>query len=105
MSTITQTQTTQEVAIAKPEVKPQAKPSEPFVDEFTALVQEMFTIASEIGLELASSDCPNISNCDICKKAKELVKRVKKLIELSRRSAVVARQQAQATASTLPQTV
>ena len=55
-----------------------------FMKEFTDTVQEMIRIASELAFDLATIECDNAGNCEVCVKARELVKLVKKLMKLAR---------------------
>jgi len=53
-------------------------------DELTALMQELLLKTHELSFEYSTLDCPQIQNCELAKKAKELFKVVKKLNKLVR---------------------
>ena len=72
--------------ITQPQAKPEAKPPIPeaVMQKFTEIVQSMLSISNELGLELATIDCDKWKDCPICLKSRELVKKVKELLSLSR---------------------
>lgn len=53
-------------------------------DELTQLMQELLLKTHELSFEYSTLDCPNVQNCELAKKAKELFKVVKKLNNLIR---------------------
>ena len=53
--------------------------------EITQVIAELIMKAQELGFELATIECPHASNCAICAKAREVVKAIKKLVEIQRR--------------------
>ena len=81
--------TTSPQAQAQPEALPQLPPVAPAprlspeqTEQLNLIIGEMLTIASELGLEMATTECSEALNCPVFRKGKELVKQVKKLRNL-----------------------
>ena len=55
-------------------------------DQFTQLIFELLTKSNELAFELATVDCENAKNCEVCSKAKELIKVVKKIVALQKQA-------------------
>ena len=56
---------------------PQLSPEQ--TQQLNLIIGEMLTIASELGLEMATTECSDALTCPVFRKGKELVKQVKKL--------------------------
>lgn len=59
---------------------PQLSPEK--IQKLQRLIAEMILIGSELGMEIAVSDCNDRDDCPIVHKAKEIVKTVKEIREI-----------------------
>jgi hypothetical protein len=56
-------------------------------DELTSLMQELLVKTHELSFEYSTMECPQISECQLAQKSKELFRVVKRLNELMKRVA------------------
>ena len=73
MATTNQTQTQQMPSIPRE-----------FLDKFGEIVRDILMLSQELAFELSTIECPNAQNCEVCKKAKEIIVKVKELIKISK---------------------
>jgi len=51
------------------------------VQKLQQLVAELIVLGGELGMEIACSECMNLLNCEIVKKSREIVQKVKQIRE------------------------
>jgi len=59
--------------------------------EFTDLIVKLLTKSNELAFELATVECDKANQCDVCKKAKELIRVVKDIVKLQRKITSISR--------------
>ena len=67
------------------EAQAQSNVAEAVRAEITQIIANLIIKAQELGFELATCECPHVSNCELAKKAREVVREIKKLVAIQRK--------------------
>jgi len=55
-----------------------------FMNRFSEIVRDILILSQELAFELSTIECQNAHTCEVCKKAREIIIKVKELIKLSK---------------------